>query len=72
MIAQALAGRGATLILSGRSAEALEQLASELPGSGAYLLPADLAQPGAATKLVTDAGEFDVLVANAGLPGPAS
>jgi len=68
VIAQALAGRGATLILSGRSAEALEQLASELPGSGHRVAPADLAQPGAATKLVADAGQYDVLVANAGLP----
>jgi short-subunit dehydrogenase len=68
-IAEALAERGAALILSGRSAEALEQLASELPGSGHITVPADLAQAGAASKLVADAGEFDVLVANAGLPG---
>lgn len=68
-IAQALAERGATLVLSGRNAEALEQLASELPGSGHITVPADLAQAGAATKLVADAGDVDVLVANAGLPG---
>jgi short-subunit dehydrogenase len=67
--AEAIAGKGASLILSGRSAEALEQLASELPGSGHITIPADLAQAGAATKLVADAGEVDVLVANAGLPG---
>ena len=68
-IAEALAGRGASLILSARKAQALEQLASELPGSGHITIPADLAEPGAATKLALDAGEFDVLVANAGLRG---
>ncbi len=68
-IASALADRGATLILSGRNAEALEELAGELPGSGHLTVPADLAQAGAASKLVADAGEVDVLVANAGLPG---
>lgn len=68
-IATALADRGATLVLSGRNAEALEQLAGELPGSGHLTVPADLAQAGAASKLVADAGEVDVLVANAGLPG---
>lgn len=68
-IAKALADRGASLVLSGRNAEALEQLAAELPGSGHITIPADLAQPGAASKLVADAGQVDVLVANAGLPG---
>ncbi len=68
-IATALAGRGASLSLSGRSAEALEQLAAELPGEGHGVLPADLAQPGAAEKLAAEAGAVDVLVANAGLPG---
>jgi short-subunit dehydrogenase len=68
-IAQALAERDATLILSGRSGEALEQLASELPGSGHISIPADLAEAGAAAKLVSDAGDFDVMIANAGLRG---
>ena len=68
-IAQALAERDASLILSGRSREALEALAAELPGSGHLAIPADLAEPGAATKLVADAGDFDVLVANAGVRG---
>ncbi len=67
-IAQALAERGATLALSGRSAEALEALAADLPGSGHRALPADLSQPGAAEKLAAEAGPVDVLVANAGLP----
>ncbi|HYJ22257.1 MAG TPA: SDR family NAD(P)-dependent oxidoreductase [Solirubrobacterales bacterium] len=68
-IAEALAGRGATLVLSGRKAEALEALAAELPGDGHRVVPADLAQPGAAEKLAAEAGDIDVLVANAGLPG---
>lgn len=68
-MAMALAGRGAKLILSGRVREALEALAAELPGDGHSALAADLAEPGAAEKLAADAGEVDVLVANAGLPG---
>jgi len=68
-MAMALAGRGAKLILSGRVREALEALAAELPGEGHSALAADLAEPGAAEKLAADAGEVDVLVANAGLPG---
>jgi short-subunit dehydrogenase len=67
-IAQALAERGATLSLSGRSAEALGALAAELPGEGHRALPSDLSQAGAAEKLAAEAGEIDVLVANAGLP----
>ncbi len=68
-IATALAGRGARLALSGRKAEALAALAAELPGEGHRVLAADLAEPGAAGKLAAEAGEIDVLVANAGLPG---
>ena len=67
-IAKALAERGAALALSGRSAEALEALAADLPGDGHRALPADLAQPGAAEKLAAEAGTIDVLIANAGLP----
>ena len=68
-IATELAGRGAAMILSGRKGEALEQLAGELPGTGHLSVPADLAEAGAATKLIADAGEFDILVANAGVRG---
>jgi short-subunit dehydrogenase len=68
-IAKALAGRGASVALSARKAEALEALAAELPGEGHRVLPADLAEPGAAERLAAEAGEVDVLVANAGLPG---
>ena len=68
-IAAALAARGASLKLSGRNAEALEALAKELPGEGHEVFPADLSEPGAAEKLAAEAGEVNVLVANAGLPG---
>jgi len=68
-IAQALAARGARLLLSGRKAEALAALAAELPGEGHEIFPSDLSEPGAAEKLAAGAGQVDVLVANAGLPG---
>lgn len=68
-IAAALAERGATLVLSARKPEALEALAAELQGQGHRRLPADLAQPGEAERLAAEAGEVDVLVANAGMSG---
>jgi short-subunit dehydrogenase len=67
-IAEALAARGVSLALSARSAAALEELAAELPGTH-RTLPSDLAEPGAAERLAAEAGEVDILVANAGLPG---
>ena len=57
------------MILSGRRREDLESLAAELPGDGHRVAPADLAEPGAAGRLAEEAGDVDVLVANAGLPG---
>ncbi|HZK15614.1 MAG TPA: SDR family NAD(P)-dependent oxidoreductase [Solirubrobacterales bacterium] len=68
-IAAALAARGAKLSLSGRGQEALDALAGQLPGEGHRTLVTDLAEPGAAEKLAAEAGEVDILVANAGLPG---
>ncbi len=68
-IARALASSGASVALSARKAEALEELAAELPGDGHRTLPCDLAEPGAAERLAAEAGEVDILVANAGLPG---
>ncbi len=68
-IASALAAKGASVTLSSRKPEELEALAAELPGDGHAVLSADLAEPGAAEKLAADAGEVDILVANAGLPG---
>jgi short-subunit dehydrogenase len=67
-IAAALAERGASLALSARKADALETLASELPGQGHRVLPCDLSEPGAAERLAAEAGEVEILIANAGLP----
>lgn len=64
----ALASRGARLVLSGRKRGALDALAAELPGGEHRVVVADLAEPGAAGRLAAEAGEVDVLVANAGLP----
>ena len=68
-IAAAMAEDGAAVLLSGRRREELESLAAELPGSGHRAVPSDLAEPGAAVRLADDAGEVDLLIANAGLPG---
>ena len=65
-IARAFAGRGATLILSGRRTEVLKPLADEL---GAQAITCDLSDRAEVERLIADAGEVDVLVANAALPG---
>jgi short-subunit dehydrogenase len=67
-IATALAAHGARLILSSRRAEELVKLARSLPGSGHTTLVSDLADEGAALALLEQAGDIDVLVANAALP----
>jgi short-subunit dehydrogenase len=67
-IAEALAQRGATLILSSRKPEELADLGKALPGEGHRTVVADLAVEGAALQLLEAAGDVDVFVANAGLP----
>ena len=67
-IARELDARGAKLVLSARREDVLQQLAEEL-GGDAQLEPADLAEPGAAADLAQRAGDIDLLVANAALPG---
>jgi short-subunit dehydrogenase len=67
-MAAALAGRGARLVLSSRKAEELDELVTNLPGEGHRAIVSDLAEEGAALALLEDAGDVDVLVANAGLP----
>jgi short-subunit dehydrogenase len=67
-IAEALAARGATLVLSSRKGPELDQLAASLPGSGHRTIVSDLAEEGEALRLLEAAGEIDILVANAGLP----
>jgi short-subunit dehydrogenase len=66
-IARAVHARGATVVLTARRAELLDQLRHEL-GERAETLPADLADRAAVTALPGRAGPIDVLIANAGLP----
>jgi len=63
--ARALAARGATVLVTGRRAEPLEALAGEIGGQA---LVADLSDPETPARLVAEAGDIDVLVANAALP----
>lgn len=67
-IAQELAGHNARLVLSSRRKEELGKVAESLPGTEHEVIVADLAEPGAAEKLIADAGDVDVMVANAALP----
>ncbi len=64
-IARALAARGAKLTLSGRRADVLEPLARELSGRA---VTCDLSDRKATARLAEEAGDVDVLVANAALP----
>jgi short-subunit dehydrogenase len=63
--ARALATRGATVVLTGRRADALEALAAEVRGRAVH---ADLTEPDAPQQLLAAAGDVDALVANAALP----
>jgi short-subunit dehydrogenase len=64
-IARGLHARGAELILTGRRRDVLEELAAEV---GGRLIAADLADASAVITLMKEAGDIDVLVANAALP----
>ena len=65
-IARACRDRGAHLILTGRDKAALDRLAAEVD---AETVVADLADPEDIGRLAEAAGELDVLVCNAALPG---
>src|SRR5207247_10372560 len=64
-VARALHVRGTERIISGRRGEVLEPLAGEL---SARSLVVDLSVPAEVERLAQDAGEVDILVANAALP----
>ena len=64
-IARAVAGRGARLLLTGRRAEVLEPLAAELSGRA---IACDLSQAEEVSRLLSEVGNADVLIANAALP----
>ena len=65
-IARACADRGSRVVVSGRRAEQLEAIATEL---GAMPVVADLANASDVAKLVETVGDLDILVSNAALPG---
>lgn len=71
-LARDLAGKGAKLVVTSRSINALNQLISTLPGEAqAVPVTADLSQPGEAERLAKEAiqalGHIDVLFNNAGI-----
>ena len=67
-LARLLAEKGAKVVLAARSAEKLQKLQREIPGS--YAVPADLHKPGDISTLVemtmAEFGQIDILVNNAG------
>ncbi|MFI0448389.1 SDR family NAD(P)-dependent oxidoreductase [Actinomadura sp. 6N118] len=65
-LAEAFAARGGEVVLTGRRTDVLDPLAERLGGRA---IAADLADPAAPEQLLAEAGEIDVLVANAALPG---
>jgi short-subunit dehydrogenase len=65
VLAGALAASGARLVLSGRRADVLQALGAEL---GAAVVAADLALAADVERLAAEAGQVDVLIANAALP----
>jgi len=64
-IARAFAARGARLVLTGRRTGVLEPLAGELR---ARTIAVDLSVPAEVDRLLAEAGDVDVLIANAALP----
>lgn len=66
-IARAFAARGCTIGLVARTREPLEALASELPGSRHVVLEGNVSDAESIANAVTEFGDVDVLVANAGL-----
>lgn len=69
-IAKALHEAGATVAISGRNEQKLQDLSNQLK-ERAHILPADLSEDGAAADLIKRAeeamGQIDILVNNAGL-----
>jgi short-subunit dehydrogenase len=64
-IARAIAGRGGKLLLTGRRADVLEPLARELDARAWAI---DLVKSSEVERLASEAGEVDILIANAALP----
>ncbi len=64
-IARAVRARGGRLVLSGRRSDVLEPLTAEL---GARAIAVDLSDAHEVARLAQEAGEVDILIANAALP----
>ncbi|WP_326835549.1 SDR family NAD(P)-dependent oxidoreductase [Amycolatopsis rhabdoformis] len=64
-VSRVLSEAGAHVVLVGRSASTLAEVARSLPGE-ARVVPADLARPDAPAEIIAAAGPLDVLVNNAG------
>jgi uncharacterized protein len=67
-IARGLDARGASLVLTGRRSEVLDELVAAL-GDRAEARALDLSDADAVRRFCDEVGRVDVLVANAGLPG---
>src|ERR1700726_4892225 len=65
-IARRLHREGVRFILSARREAELGRLARELTGS--RVITADLSRRGEAERLAAEAGDVDILIANAGVP----
>jgi short-subunit dehydrogenase len=67
-----LAARGATVAITARRADRLAEVLAALPGEGHVAIPADLADPEEAERVVAGAeaaiGPLDVVVHNAAMP----
>jgi short-subunit dehydrogenase len=64
-ISKALHDEGCQVIVTGRRRQAVEAVATEI---GAVSIVADLAERAGVDRIVREAGEIDILVANAALP----
>lgn len=64
-IARAMSARGADMVLTGRRIEMLESLANEVGGRA---VAADVGDRSSLQRLIEEAGEVDIFIANAGLP----
>jgi len=67
-IARALAAEGWDVTVAARSLDQVEAVAAEIGGTPVAL---DVADPAAVERAFAQAGELDLLVANAGTPAPA-
>jgi uncharacterized protein len=65
-VARGLRAQGAHLVVTGRRIQPVEQIAAEVQGTP---IVADLADRAELPRILAEAGELDILVANAALPG---